>query len=273
MQTPRSILLHLDSTAQTTQRVKVALRVAEAFDAEVAAMHGATPALLRFPTAIEASAAAVALIAELDEQTRKKARAHFESAGGGSPRLKWIEPGEDPIRDFGRRAFYCDLMVLGQRNPEEASTYEVPDGFVPNLLIDTGKPALIVPYIGVESTLGDTVLIAWKESRESARAVGVALPWLQRARRVHVVCYAESADPPLQALKSYLAASGVDVTLHRGGPEPQQPGDSLLSLAADLTADLLVMGCYGHSRAREWVLGGATRSILESMTLPVLMVH
>jgi nucleotide-binding universal stress UspA family protein len=273
MQMPKSILLHLDSTAQTSQRVKAALRVAEAFDAEVCAMHGATPALLRFPTAIETTSAAVALLAELDEQTRKKARAHYEAASGGSPRLKWIEPGEDPIRDFSRRAFYCDLMVLGQRNPQEAPTHEVPDGFVPNLLIDTGKPALIVPYIGVDPALGDTVLIAWKESRESARAVTASLPWLRRARRVHVVCYAESADLPLQALKGYLSALGIDVTLHHGGPEPQQPGDNLLSLAADLTAGLLVMGCYGHSRAREWVLGGATRSILESMTLPVLMVH
>lgn len=273
MQTPKSILLHLDSTAQTSERVKVALRLAEAFGAEVIAMHAMTPALLRFPMAIEGSSAAVAIIAELDEESRKKARARYEAVSGGSPRLKWTEPGADPIGDFGRRAFYCDLMVLGQRNPEEPLTHEVPDSFVPDLLIDTGKPALILPYIGGDAALGKTVLIAWKESRESARAVSAALPWLRRAQEVHVVCYAESTDQPLQALQGYLASQSITVTLHRGGPEPHQPGDNLLSLAAELSADLLVMGCYGHSRTREWVLGGATRSILESMTLPVLMVH
>ena len=77
----------------------------------------------------------------------------------------------------------------------------------------------------------------------------------------------------MQSLQEYLTAQGITATLHQGGPERGNAGENLLSQASDLGADLLVMGCYGHSRAREWVFGGATRTILESMTLPVLMVH
>jgi nucleotide-binding universal stress UspA family protein len=103
--------------------------------------------------------------------------------------------------------------------------------------------------------------------------VAAALPWLTRAESVQAVCYGEEAQASLHSLQRYLEAQGVSVTAHPGGPEEGDAGENLLSMAADMSADLLVMGCYGHSRAREFVLGGATRSILQSMTLPVLMSH
>ena len=141
------------------------------------------------------------------------------------------------------------------------------------MLVESGRPALILPYAGAIGPIGNTVLVAWKETREAARAVTCALPWLRRAGAVHVMAYGDGADDSMRALERYLAAQGVAATTHVRGEEEQDMGNALLSRAADVGADLLVMGSYGHSRAREWVLGGATRTILQTMTLPVLMSH
>ncbi|MBA3623067.1 MAG: universal stress protein [Methylibium sp.] len=273
MHTPKSILLHLDGSARTAERVQVAQHLAETFNAQVTGLYGAMPALQRYPLAVEGSAATVAKMADLDADGREAAKAAFVVASAGSPRLKWSESNSDAFRDFTRRAFYADLMILGQRNPDDPAAGELPADFVPSLLVDSGRPALVLPYAGAIAPIGRTALVAWKETREAARAMSAALPWLRRAEQVHVVCYDDEPAIALHSLEEYLTAQGVAATLHRAGPEQGSVGENLLSRAADLEADLLVMGCYGHSRAREWVLGGATRTVLRSMTVPVLMVH
>jgi nucleotide-binding universal stress UspA family protein len=106
--------------------------------------------------------------------------------------------------------------------------------------------------------------------------VAAALPWLRSAHRVHVleaVDPARPAEPGELDIAHYLQFHGSVPALHRLRSSAADMGDTLLSLAADVDADLLVMGCYGHSRAREFVLGGASRTVLRTMTLPVLMAH
>ncbi len=273
MQTPKSILLHLDSSAHTAERIRLARLIAENFGAQVTCMPCTMPSLMRYPFAIEGAAEAVAIMQDLDREFRESVHATFMAASAGSPHLTWAEPLQDAPWGFAQRALYADLMILGQRDPSDAAVDELPADFLPGLLVESGRPALILPYIGVSGPVGKTVLVAWKETREAARAVSAALPWLVSASQVHVVCYGDSAELPLQALQAYLKTQGVSAKLHPGGPEQGDAGSTLLSIAADLGADLLVMGCYGHSRTREWVLGGVTRSILQSMTLPVLMSH
>lgn len=172
-----------------------------------------------------------------------------------------------------RRALYADLLVLGQRDPDDPAASELPPDFVPQVLVGSGRPALVVPCAGPFATVGRRVLIAWKETREAARAVTAALPWLVRAASVHAIACGPDADEALRRLRTYLSAQGVALETQRHEPGETDAGEKLLSAAVDMGADLLVMGCYGHSRAREWVLGGATRSVLRSMTLPVLMSH
>lgn len=274
MQTPRSILLHLDGSARAAERIVLARTLAEDFDAQVTCAPCTLPALLRYPYALDGAAEAVAIMQETDRIARERMYAAFETHAAGSPRMRWTEPEPDGPWHFARRALYADLLVLGQRNPEDPMAGELPGDFISGLLVESGRPALILPYIGPVAPVGGTVLLAWKETREAARAVSAALPWLRRARRVHAAAYGEEAGDALKTLQAYLAAQGVaEVSLHAGGREEGDAGGKLLSLAADESADLLVMGCYGHSRAREWILGGATRTILESMTLPVLMSH
>jgi len=274
MQTPRSILLHLDGSARTAERVKLARRLADAFDADVAGTPCTTSALMRYPFALEGAAEAIAVMRDSDKAARDRMYASFTAHAAGSQRLHWTDPEPDAPWHFARRALYADLVIVGQRDPEDPMASELPGDFLPHLLVESGRPALVLPYAGPLSPLGGCVLLAWKETPEAARALSAALPWLHLASRVHAICYGEQADASLQRLQSYLAAHGIaDVSLHDGGAEEGDAGEKLLSRAADVGADLLVMGCYGHSRAREWILGGVTRTILASMTLPVLMSH
>jgi hypothetical protein len=194
MQTPKTILLHLDSSARTAERVKVARQLAEAFDAEVTGLPCTMSALMRYSHALEGAAEAVAITQSLDKECRDKAYATFTAAGAGSPRMHWAEPMSDAPWGFARRALYADLLVL--------------------------------PYAGTIDAIGRTVLIAWKETRESARAVAAALPWLTRAESVHAVGYGEAADASLRSLQGYLKAQGMSVTVHPGGPEEGNAGEN-----------------------------------------------
>jgi nucleotide-binding universal stress UspA family protein len=138
---------------------------------------------------------------------------------------------------------------------------------------------LVVPKIGALSPIGKTVMVCWNASRESARAATDALPLLHAAEKVIVLVI----DPEISAdghgqepgadVALWLARHGVKVTVQRDVAADAKVGETILSRAADFGADLIVMGIYGHSRLREFVLGGASRTLLESMTVPVLMSH
>lgn len=273
MQTPRSILLHIDGSARSMVRTAVARQLADDFEADVAAQPCMLSFLARYPAAVGGATAAVELLMSLDKEGLDSAHAHFVRAAAGSPRLRWAEPLADGPWGFARRALYADLVILGQRQEDDPANGELPADFLPRVLVESGRPALILPYAGRFDTVGRCVLVAWKETREAARAVSAALPWLRRAAQVHVLAHGDGIDGSLRALERYLGTHGVSAMVHAGGEEERDMGNTLLSRAADLGADLLVMGAYGHSRAREWVLGGATRTILQTMTLPVLMAH
>jgi len=272
----KSILVHADSQAATVVRLQVAHRLAEQFDAALTAAYAATPSPIEYPTGFSAGADVAAMMIQFDNERRTRARALVDHAQStGMPRLAWLDLEGEAIYAFARAALYADLVVAGQPDPRAATT-DVPNDFIESMAILSGAPVLVVPYIGAPATLGRTVLLAWKESRESAHAVAAALPLLQAADRVQVVMWDTSdttATEEAPLIETRLRRHGVPVTVHRCGRESRDVGEQLLSMAAEFNADLLVMGCYGHSRAREWVLGGATRTVLRSMTLPVLMTH
>jgi nucleotide-binding universal stress UspA family protein len=169
-------------------------------------------------------------------------------------------------------ALCADLLLLGQYDRANRYTGVLPD-FAPWVVTGSGKPAIVVPYIGARAASFGNVLVAWKSTRESAHALGAAMPLLQRAQRVGVAVDLETTAAQKDLLQSYLRHHGVQVTYHVLPSGTTTAGEAILSTAADVGADLIVMGCYGHSRAREFVLGGATRTVLGSMTVPVLMAH
>jgi nucleotide-binding universal stress UspA family protein len=175
---------------------------------------------------------------------------------------------------FGRIARCFDLAVVGQTDPERV----LPDDLlIEALLFESGRPALVVPYIQQEALKLSHVLVCWDGSHNAARAVADSLPFLMRAEKVEIVTVA-SGDGKTDELAGadlgeHLARHGLNVEVKRLVAARVDISNVILSYTADCSADFIVMGGYGHSRLREFVLGGATRGMLQSMTVPVLMAH
>ena len=180
--------------------------------------------------------------------------------------------------DPALHARYSDLAILGQLDPDRAQ----PEATGPRpeqVVLASGRPVLVVPYAGHFDKLGRRVVIGWNATREAARAVGDAMPLLAAAEVVTVLTIDAREAPrghgelPGADISRHLARHGVKAQVEQTVLADLSVGDVLLSRAADLGADLLVMGAYGHSRFRELLLGGATRTLLQSMTIPVVMSH
>lgn len=271
----KRILVGLDASPRSAARLRLAQALSHLHDGEVTALYAVLPTLLATPWAAgEGMGSAVSLLAEVDEQQRRRARAVFDKAGDPD-RLHWLDGGDAPYRALLRQCFVHDLLVLGQPGADDGQTGALPADLVPAAITDGGRPTLVVPSVGDFDSTDGPVLLAWKPTREAARAVLAALPWLRRAPAIHLASQDETGtgEPSVAAVERWLRMQGVKAPVRRHGLGPGEVGERLLSAATDFGAGLLVMGCYGHTRAREWMLGGATRTVLRTMTLPVLMVH
>lgn len=278
----KQLLVHFDHSPGAVVRLNLARRIAAEQEASVTALHAVTPLLLDTPFAAEAGPAAIASLREVDEERFANAKRAFDAAMEETPgvRAHWAySDGRPADQALVAQALCADLVVLGQRDPSGENRAGLPFDLIESTLTGSGKPALVVPFIARDLQPPREVAIAWKPTREAARAVAAAMPLLRKARTVHVMAWgelreAEGIQGARLDLDGWLRLHGVKPQWHReADAEPGTMGEMLLSRAFDFGADLLVMGCYGHSRAREWVLGGASRTVLQSMTLPVLMAH
>lgn len=278
----KDLVVVLDSAADTPARIEVAAALAERSAAHLVGLFPVmNPEPLRRAGYLD-----LELINPVYLDWRQKAleqadrmREQFEHAAqlrGVS--TEWRAPAESWEYDPALHARYADLTILGQLDPgstEMAVNRPRPE----RVALASGRPILVVPYAGRFATVGERVLIGWNASREAARAVADAMPLLAAAAAVTVLAADaqpgadEHGEVPGADIALHLARHGVKAQVERTVSGDVPIGEVLLSRAADLGADLLVIGAYGHSRARELLLGGATRTILASMTLPVLMSH
>ncbi len=181
---------------------------------------------------------------------------------------------DDAADNFSLFARRFDLAIVGQTNPSQNSV----NGMISeSTLFESGRPIIVVPYIQRAPLRLDRVMICWDGSRAAVRAIADAAPFLDRASAIEVVTVSDDhrkrnniqgADIGL-----HLARHGYKIDVNQLSRGDMDIADVLLSHAADSGADLIVMGGYGHSRMREFLLGGVTRSIFQSMTVPTLMSH
>jgi len=178
----------------------------------------------------------------------------------------------DVVVEHGRMA---DMLVVPQSRTDDGSGIET--GFAEQVIMGCGRPVLVIPTYGDFKDFGKNVLVAWNGGREATRAVFDAMPFLTSADKVDVSWLNpdkdDGMDLPGAEIATVLARHDVKVLVEAIPTGGLAAGEALLSHASDIGADMLVMGAYGHSRLREFVFGGATRTILESMTVPVLMSH
>ncbi len=274
----KTILVHLDAAKSLATRLDLALQVARKFDAHLVGLY----ALTVVPTPSYAIAEAGELAAanrKASAELEQRARAAWDAAvrRAGWQKTEWRSSADDALATVTLHARYADLIVVGQKEPGDASG--VSGEFAHRLPLAAGRPVLFVPYASEKRPVGERVIVAWDAGRESARAVVDALPFLAAAREVKIATFNAGragdrhGEAPGADVGLFLARHDVKVSVARFQSENRDIGNQLLSRAADLGSDLIVMGAYGHSRLAELVLGGATRTILESMTVPVLMSH
>jgi nucleotide-binding universal stress UspA family protein len=220
---------------------------------------------------------AIEMQREENARTAKAAAASFESAAkkaGVSAETRILEASVSGAASlFGAMARRFDLAVVGQAQRERGPSEEL---VVEAALFESGRPVVFVPYIQRQGLKLDRVLVCWDGSRTAARAIGDAMPFLERAKAVEVLTIAEENKQEEIAggdMVAHLGRHGIPTSPKRTSMGEISIENVILSYAADSGADFLVMGGYGHSRWREFILGGATRGILASMTLPVLMSH
>lgn len=220
-----------------------------------------------------------------EDQTRTKAaRVAFDTARKShkmgevavppfpDPSAKWVEIVGDEYLDTVARARFHDLLVVDR-------AAEFGEDRLSDVSVACGRPILLPSSIGIAKPFGATVAIAWKETPEAARAVTAAMPFLMKATRVIVLSADETGAKVASTLKSaeHLAESlrwhGIKSEGRVVVPGERDSVDVVFAEAAQLGAELVVMGAYGHSRAREWIFGGFTRSVMKEASLPVLMMH
>lgn len=273
----RSIMVHLDDGAPCAARLEVAIGVATRFHSALGGVYLVpTPEVTPTIAALLPADAVARRIAESGDAQQRSAAAFARAVDGRVTPAEWRAPAGTVAEEAIVAARFADLAVLGQPHADggtEGFERRIAEG----VLLQSGAPVLFVPYTGVPQSLATRVMVAWDGGREAMRALRDALPLLSSAREVLIASYprdtghADLLTHRQPHLEAYLKLHGVKPSFRRHIDDDLAVGERLLSQAADFGSDLLVMGGFAHSRAREWVLGGVTRTMLESMTLPVLM--
>jgi nucleotide-binding universal stress UspA family protein len=275
----KTIVVQLDTSERAHPRLEIALRLAKQFGAH---LTGAFAVFSPDPRSLYVMAGTAAYYGT-HEEIRAERRAALERLFHAELRRadvagEWVVSDEPASLALPRAGRCADLIVAGQDNPEDPESY-VGDFFPESLVLSSGRPVLLVPHASNARSTGERVLVAWDGSREATRAVHDALPFMRNATSTTILTVngeqqGERARIPGADIATVIARHGVQVEIAdiETGPGGSV-GEVLLTQVADSGADLLVMGAYGHARWRELVMGGATRTILHSMTVPVLMSH
>ena len=271
----QDLLVHVAGTAGQDRTIEVALALAEQHDAHLIGLGIRAPLGVPAYTEAQLPDTMLTILQDREDERLAEARRLFEAktrSAGREDRAEWRTDMGVPHRVFGLHARYADLSVLAQDAPESQDLRFA--DLAEDVLISAGRPVLVVPK-GAAAWSGRTALVAWNGSREAARALADAMPLLERAQTVEVFTAGEQdiGDLPGMDIAAHLARHRIDVEVFRFAGIESSVGDALLNRAADIGADFVVMGGYGRSRFREYVLGGVTRHVLQNLTLPVLMSH
>jgi nucleotide-binding universal stress UspA family protein len=274
----RCIIVHIGDDSEASHRVAMAARMAQTFASRLVGVYlgpigELTPSVAAFlpPALVEER-----LTESGEAQRRAQALFGREVASLQPDAIEFRAPAGDAMAAAVAQTRCADLTVLGQPGGQNDRGFA--RRIAEQVLLGSGGPVLFVPQATAVAIPGSNVLVAWDGGREAARAVRDALPWLATAQ--HVTVFTATDDQAPDAIKQsharlgdWLAAHAIRAQFKRAVGSGGEAAERLLSQASEAGADLVVMGGYAHARAREYVLGGATRTMLGAMTLPVLMSH
>jgi nucleotide-binding universal stress UspA family protein len=276
-----TVLLHCDAGRTLAARAGVAADLAGRFGSHVIGLH--VRPRFEMPMYADGAMAIDTLYEVYDKQVKAdeaEAAAIFKQAMKGDRLVsEWRTVDGYIDAAVCEAALGADLVILGQADPENSGS-ATPSDLPEQVALRSGRPVLVLPYIGSPTPPGGRVMICWNNSREAASAVTGALPLLAKAAKVEMLIIdpettteRDRARHSGKDIAAWLGRHGVKAEIVRDTAPAGEVGNEILSRAADHDVDLIVMGVYGHSRVREMVLGGASRTLLSSMTVPVLMAH
>ena len=276
--TPKDILVLLDLADRPGPATEFAIGLAEKTGAHLTAISLAVDPVV---TGFVVAPVPIDLIesARQDSLDRAKVAAdRFEELARRSSISREIRTNEVLMggipHGFVMSARLSDLVVIGQENPDQAEPLR--DILIEAALYEGIAPVLIIPYIAKAPLKMDKVLIGWDGSRPAARAIRDALPFLPKSAEITILMIGNATKLPGEPgadIATWLARHGLSVTIKTMPGSGIPVADAILNHASDNAYDLVIMGAYGHSWMREAVFGGATRDILRTMTVPVLMAH
>lgn len=277
----QTLLVYLDPGERAIARLAFSLALASQFDAHLVGIYSTFASEARDYFAVAGCAPYYDAYCEARRDEREAAEASFRHdlrcAGRGGEWLAFDDYAQEPVI---RRSRHADLLIAGQTGDDD-EFHALRKHFLDSVVLTSGRPVLVLPYAGALRPACDSIAIAWDGSREAARAVHDAMPFLQRAKRVTVLRI--RTPDLLRATTSSARSNEIDLMLARqavnvdfaevSSDEDETAGDMLLSWVATSGCDLVVAGAYGHPQWRERLLGGVTRNLLESATVPVLLSH
>jgi nucleotide-binding universal stress UspA family protein len=258
----------------------VAAALARRLDAHLTGIVPAfEPLIPIYPTTAMVATDIIAVARESALKEAKSAAAAFEAiakrVGIGFERRIFETIAGEGFAEMVETCRLSDLVVVGQDNPDQPESFR--PALIEALLFDAAAPTLVVPYTGVDELKFERVIVAWDGGVQAARALRAALPLISGAKAITVVIVAEeskwAAGVPGADIADHLARHGLRVEVQRLDNPLHDVSAMLLNTAAEMDADWMVMGAYGHSRVRQMLLGGVTRGILRTATVPVLLAH
>lgn len=276
----RRITVHLDHGFDCTRRTALALGLAKRHKAELVGVYASSaPPQYYYGESVMMSRT-LNIMKNLQAQNRGAVQNAFLEAAAAADVPAVVRAGESsPSATVALHGRASDLIVVSQQNRDDVEAAHENE-FVEQTLLTAGRPVMVLPSSGDFPVVGDRVLLCGDGSREAARALADAAPLLQGASHVVVLTMDEGAATrnvesiPFEDLATYCVAHGIPAPDHvRRDIKGVGVGSTILNAAADYSADLIVMGAYGHSKFREWAMGGATASILKSMTVPIMFSH
>ena len=276
----KNILLHLDHSSGCLNRLEFAISLAREYDAKIIGLFVVPDYVV--PSYVEAQIS-VDLITDVTEKAIARAEetlAEYQKTAdeaGVGMEAQVLEGQVIPI--LREHSKYTDVLILGQDQPDDPDNASY--GLADALLFEGACACIVVPHSGKLATPGKRILLTWNASRESARALREAMPLLKNAETV-VVLSSEPDDadtetarghPHAQELARFLDSHGIESISSGISDTDISASEAIIGQAADMNADLIVMGAYGHARLREIILGGVTRDLLKQTSVPLFLAH
>ena len=269
----QNILVHCDNSWACASRLLMAMRLAERFNATLTGYY--SPHHISPIVFAEGSPVAYNTERQRIENDTEEIRSNFAQVAARSAVDATLYCDQAPMFEgLSRAAHFTDLVVIGQHNPDDAKCRA--NGLAAHAALTSGVPVLVLPARETppppEFVLGRHIAVAWNATRESARALHDSLPFLLDAEDVHVLSV-DTPDANVTSVRTQLKARGVRARAHEIASRERDVDVTLLEEGAALGVDFYVLGAYGHSRLREFILGGVTRGLLLDADVPLLLSH